>query len=114
LRQTCFQSLAQEDEGAAAAAVVPAAASLLECGASNACYGEEKDANPCHGQGSCAAKEGRHRHEAEAPNDETKDGWNGSVAENYAEGEGSGEARSCSTLPLLNIPTAPGYHLVAQ
>lgn len=102
MRQTCFRSLAQAGEGAAAAASLPV------CEAQNACCVEEVDANPCHGQGSFAAKEVRSPHEEEAPNDETTNDLS-SVAGNYAEGEDSGEARSCSRLPLLNIRTAPGY-----
>jgi len=114
LRQTCFQSLPQEGEGGAASAAVPAVAvvaNLLECGEQNACCGEEGDANLCHDQGSCAAKEGRNRHEEVAPSDETKNDLNGSVAVNYAEGEGFGKSKSCSRPPLLNIPTGPGNHL---
>lgn len=104
-RRTCFQSPEQVGE-------VVVAAGLQACGEQNACCGEEVDANPCHDhhvQGSCAAKDPavENQHGEVSQNDEIKNDLN-SAAVNYAEEEGSGEARNCSRPPSLNIRIAPG------
>ena len=106
MRRTCFQSPAQVGEG------VAAAAGLQACGEQNACCDEEVDASPCHDhhvQGSCAAVDPAvvNQHGEVAQNDEIKNDLN-PVVVNYAEEVGSGEAKSCSALRLLNIRIAPG------